>query len=218
MMGAHRTASLLLLLAALGCGDDPPAAGSRYLPVAVGNRWVYDEVAVAGSLLLGTVTKEVTGSEELDGQRTFVRITTQTNSPVTKRSNWLVEGTQITRRRQDRLDEQGNLLTSRTYDPGFLRFDGSLDAVGASLNELHLRSEFNPAGTMVDQRQKSYTWTVEAVAESVTVPAGTFSCLKVRRVDSDVGDERYWYAPGVGVVKEDDGVEQELLREYSVAD
>ena len=53
---------------------------------------------------------------------------------------------------------------------------------------------------------------------TVTVPAGTFSCLRLRRVDNDVGDERYWYAKGVGVVKEDDGVEQELLREYQIVD
>ena len=36
------------------------------------------------------------------------------------------------------------------------------------------------------------------------MPAGTFSCVRVRRVDDDNGVKTYWYAAGVGKVKEAD--------------
>jgi len=51
--------------------------------------------------------------------------------------------------------------------------------------------------------------TVVSVSETVTVPAGMFTnCLKVREKTSDGEVEYKYYAPGVGVVKEDpeDGV------------
>jgi hypothetical protein len=49
------------------------------------------------------------------------------------------------------------------------------------------------------------TWTIEAVDETVVVPAGEFSCVRVVRID--VGghwrtERRSWFAPGVGLVRE----------------
>jgi hypothetical protein len=60
-------------------------------------------------------------------------------------------------------------------------------------------------------------WTVEAINETVTVPAGTFSCLRVHRVetasaiDTTGGDNVFWFARGVGKVKETGPVDHELL-------
>jgi len=64
------------------------------------------------------------------------------------------------------------------------------------------------------------TWTVEAINESLTVPAGTFSCLKVHRVetpspvDTTGGDNVYWFARGIGKVKETGPELHELLGYY----
>jgi hypothetical protein len=51
-----------------------------------------------------------------------------------------------------------------------------------------------------------------AVDEPVTVPAGTFNCLRVRRRASqqDGSDKTYWFAKGVGKVKEVGGQTEEL--------
>jgi hypothetical protein len=52
--------------------------------------------------------------------------------------------------------------------------------------------------------------------ESVTVPAGTFEALVLRKVSgaSDGANEKhYWYVPGVGKVKET-GSQTEELTEF----
>ena len=63
-------------------------------------------------------------------------------------------------------------------------------------------------------------WTVEAVDDEVTVPAGTFRAIKLRsrRMDGDADAPLvsiYWFAPGVGKVKEDSDELEDLL-EYHV--
>jgi len=57
------------------------------------------------------------------------------------------------------------------------------------------------------------TWTVEAVNEMVTVPAGTFSCLRVHSVDAGLGgyDSTFWFARNIGKVKESGTEVRELL-------
>ena len=59
---------------------------------------------------------------------------------------------------------------------------------------------------------------VEAVDEQVTVPAGVFLTMRMRRVDSDKGVKTYWYARGVGKVMERDEHEVEMLQSYSVVE
>jgi hypothetical protein len=45
-------------------------------------------------------------------------------------------------------------------------------------------------------------WTVESTDDRVTVPAGTFACLRVRRARKHHGASTFWFAKGVGLVKE----------------
>lgn len=210
--------ALLLLSSAQACGDDTKSQPNvlRYLPVQVGNHWTYDEVATASGAILGTIDKEITGTRDLDGRNTFVHVTTQTNSLVAKRSFWLADESHVFRLKQERLDAGGTLLDWREYDPGFLRLGRETLELGQTYAESHVRSEYASDGTLVDQRSKAYTWVVEALDESVTVPAGTFSCLRLRRVDSDVGVKTYYYAKDVGKVLEHDDIEEEQLREVSL--
>ena len=61
------------------------------------------------------------------------------------------------------------------------------------------------------------TWTVVGVDESVTVPAGTFTCLHVHSVESGAKgyDSEFWYARNVGKVKES-GTELRELVGYTI--
>lgn len=205
-----------LLAGLAGCGDAPEIPeGTHWLPVAVGNVWVYEE---SGGSLPGTVTKSIEATETHRDRTTFVMTTTQTNSVVDKRSNWWIDGARVTRLRQQRLNALGELLNYREYDPGFLRLDGALAEVGDEVEETHERSEYDASGGLLEAVQKTYTWSVEAAAEEVTVPAGTFTCLRVHRIDADVGEKTYWYADGIGKVLETDGVEQEALTDYTVVE
>ena len=63
-------------------------------------------------------------------------------------------------------------------------------------------------------RAKAETWTVVSTAETVTVPAGTFTCLHLRRMATDDPQTQkdYWFARGVGKVKESGGQLEELSK------
>jgi hypothetical protein len=51
-------------------------------------------------------------------------------------------------------------------------------------------------------RRTAVKWTVESVNDHVTVPAGTFTCLRVKRVPKHGAPMVSWFAKGVGLVKE----------------
>lgn len=67
-------------------------------------------------------------------------------------------------------------------------------------------------GAPAEHKDKSYTWQVLGT-ETVTVPAGTFETVKVRRVraDKEKRDRVYWLAPGVGKVREEGERLEELV-------
>jgi hypothetical protein len=50
-------------------------------------------------------------------------------------------------------------------------------------------------------------WKIEAMDEEVTVPAGTFRSVHLRKLAYQMGETEpwlelaYWYAPGIGMVK-----------------
>jgi hypothetical protein len=77
--------------------------------------------------------------------------------------------------------------------------------------ECHLRfpvSEGNSwnMSTKMGNSTLNVTFTIESVAENITVPAGTFKdCLKIKQMGgNDAGDSvtgYEWYAPKVGIVK-----------------
>jgi hypothetical protein len=62
-------------------------------------------------------------------------------------------------------------------------------------------------------KHKVHQFDVEAVGEEVTVPAGTFTAVRIRRSDPVDGSYRqYWYVQGTGKVREleDNGDSEEL--------
>jgi hypothetical protein len=110
------------------------------------------------------------------------------------------------------------LVYSVTYDPGFLRFSDAWvhAAAGATETREYQRTE-TPAGMAAKTPEpRAHVYTVESIAESVTVPAGIFrNCLRIRRerdlsnpavVDVTTQSEQeklFWFAPGVGKVREE---------------
>jgi hypothetical protein len=53
-------------------------------------------------------------------------------------------------------------------------------------------------------------WTVLAVDQEVTVPAGTFRALVLQKAGGSTA-KQYWYVRGVGKVKETGGQTEELV-------
>jgi hypothetical protein len=124
-------------------------------------------------------------------------------------------GDRVVRYRERSFDSVGTLMDDEVYTPYKLRLDESAEhtQAGASWSETYLEAINGAAGV-----SRTETWTVEATDESVTVPAGTFSCLRVRRVGAAFGqaDKTFYFARGVGKVKEM-GDQLEELSSYQLA-
>ena len=69
-------------------------------------------------------------------------------------------------------------------------------------------------------RERTTDWVVHRAGEEITVPAGTLCTVRLGRTvttEGKVGREKlYWYAPGVGKVKERDGNKREELVDYII--
>jgi hypothetical protein len=199
-----------------GCGA---AVGERLLPLAVGNRWTYRVTDQDGTVVDKKTSVEA--YEDAGGRKAGTmafRIRTEKTDGVTV--SW----------QQDRCDavarhhEQGFLLdggleSDEYYQPYKLRIDETEAHVasGASWVLGFTEVAVDPVTKAETSKAKTETWSVEGVGEVITVPAGTFTCLHVRKVGLEDGqaDKQFWFAPGVGKVKEV-GSQTEELVEYEV--
>lgn len=213
------------ILGLVACGDNAPRSGNvlgSFFPLAVGNRWVYvekDNLGVAADM---NDTKEITAQEELDGEQTYVMVSTPDGrpgvDPIVKRFNWLVTEERVDRvRAEDYFNDV--LLEEHTYDPGFPRFINALQEVGDNF-VLSVTHDCTPVNgtTCTGPVTSEYTWSVESVDAVITVPAGTFACLKIRRQRAFGNYKEFWYAGGVGKVYEWGDTNTEELLEYDVTE
>lgn len=216
------------MMALAACGDDAPVdldgpvaecttpLAERYLPLTVGATWTYDTSDMGSPVEPKTTTFEA--YEDVGDRKTGVMAYRQrTQKVVGTAVSWHSDDcTAVTRHREQTLDGAGTLITDQFYVPGKLRVDESVahTALGASWSIAYTEVEVDPiSGTTT--RSKDETWTVEGVDESVTVPAGTFTALRVRKITSGNADKTYWFVKGVGKVKELGG-QTEDLRSYSI--
>jgi hypothetical protein len=230
-----RTTILLLVLTGgpviVSCGNPQaatiessdartPSASNRYLPLSVGARWSYH----ASDPLSGTTGETESIVEALDdvgggkaGIVAFrVRSTTLTGSTV----NWQQDlGSSVVRQREQFFDLSGLMLSDYLFSPSRLRLDESPahEVKGATWTENHTATIDNLTAGAMQTGSFTVRWTVEAVDEMVTVPAGTFSCLRVHRLQTGFAssDETHWFARTVGKVKET-GPEPKDLTGYSI--
>lgn len=216
----------LLLLSACGQSDPPsPAESDSYFPLIDGSSYEYlhsrggwtellDIEAASGGMF------EQHQSGDPDGASSV--------------STFAVVGGDVLRIAEDQLND-GELVYSAEYDPGFLRFSSAwVDAdVGFVETRRYDRTETEAGMEPKDSQPRAHTFTVESVTETVTVPAGTFrNCVRVRRVRSlddpsiddpnaqEEQDKLYWFAPGVGKVREENVMtgSTEVLTRYEIGE
>jgi hypothetical protein len=220
-------AVLLGLLTVTGCGSDKPSGTDEggtldYLPLGIGVTWVYQ---VTEDGVIKQKTNLVEAYEDVGGPKAGVmayRINTD------KLSGTGLAWQKVTGKVLNRLREQefaGGALTLETwYEPARLRVDTASEhtALGASWVETYTENAIDyttsSAGTTLQPAPKTVGWQVVALEESVTVPAGTFSCLHVNRTNiSGTGKvKEYWYALGIGKIKEISAGQTEELVSYSL--
>jgi hypothetical protein len=200
--------------------DRVASPSSRYLPLSVGAKWTYhatDPLSGASGETYSTIEAlEDVGGSKAGIMAYRVRSSTLTGSTV----NWQQDlNMSVVRQREQFFDLGGSMQTDYVFQPDRLRLDESPEhlVVGATWTENH-GANFDD---LVNRIQKPVTftavWTVEAVDESVTVPAGTFSCLRVRRVQTGFAssDETHYFARHIGQVKQT-GPEPKDLTSYSI--
>ena len=218
----------LVLIAGCGGGDEStstdadagPVAEGRYFPIEVGASWTYRVVDIGTGAVTSKI-QTVEALEDVGGDRAGVqafRLRSQKNNGYTV--SWQQDtGEAIVRHHEQSFDLQGSGKTDEWYTPHKLRIDETPDhlAVEASYSNAYQESVTDVALDTTMTASKTESWTVEAVGESVTVPAGTFSCLRLRRVTNETGvQKRYWFARGVGKVREEGGTQIEELTDYSL--
>lgn len=207
-----------------GGGADGSGGGSggALLPLAVGNSWTF-QVTDSGTGAQGQKTQTVEAFEDvggsLAGTMAYRLHTVKPGGAYTL--SWQDDtGSTVIRLRDQEFAAGGAQKNETVFDPDKLRVDESPahTASGAqfSLTYTEHTTDLTAGGAQTDV-SKTEDWAVVAVDESLTTPAGTFSCLHLHRTDSATGsDKEYWFAAGVGKVKEGGLGQTEILTDYSV--
>jgi hypothetical protein len=108
-------------------------------------------------------------------------------------------------------------MTSTDVDQPFrLKLDES-DAhtkTGAQWTETFTETTTSP-GSQPSTKTKTEQWRVVANAEKVTVLAGSYMALHIQRTSSGGSLQDYWYARGVGKLKETGGGQTEELISFT---
>jgi len=227
----------LAIAGALGCGVNPATApgdagtsvvdsgpppitdarqmatSGRYIPLVVGAVWTWRSSDTLSGLR-GTTGSTVEALDTMTGNKAGVsayrvRSTTLSGSTV----NWQQDtGTATIRHREQFFDTSGAITSDHYFLPSKLRLDES-----AAHTTLGARWTENYNDQVTSSAAVSVAWTVEAVDEMVTVPAGTFKCLRVHAVETGGAgyDSTFWFARNVGKVKET-GTEVRDLMGYKI--
>ena len=213
-----------LALALAACADDPGAApadagpadagpcgfaSDRYLPFAPGHRWTY------------LVTDLESGERKVKDQALEAgadgRVVQRTGKLAgSTRSVLTVDGDRVVRLQQVDLDTSGVVERTTRYAPGQIRIDESAArlAPGASWEEVYDETIVDAGEPAVVVRNRD-RWEVLAIDAACAAPAGSFTCVHLRRtrLEGGVAVKEFWFARGVGKVRErGDNVVEELQR------
>lgn len=221
---------IVLALSLVGCGSAEPTGDAVDVadcyPMAVGDYWEYQEVYADGSdteFYRREVTDETTMVFDYDVGERQVFVHHITFPGYDKYRYYYVEddGEEISRVYQERFNGDGDLTTERTFAPPLSRFQRSASE-GGSWSDSCTRHDIDYLPVAGEESLAvEYTFEIVSISEQVTVPAGTFDCVLLTRTDSFGEAKSYYYAPGVGKVKEvsaggDTGDKSEELTEYYV--
>lgn len=205
----------ILILAAAACGETttPPPGGDAgvtpLIPVKVGHVWTYRVTSDTG--VVSNKTQTITGTAA-SGANVGFRF--ETASGATKETISVqapVDG--VLHRYEEKVYKAGVLDEHVRYVPSMVRIDANRVTAGDTYAATHTKETLNPVtGAVVQTRVVDNRFEIEAASELVDVPAGRFSAVRVRRVDMTDGSVKtYWYAPGLGKVKETGGQTEELV-------
>jgi hypothetical protein len=205
-----------------GNSGSPDAALGSYLPWQEGNTWTY---RVTESGVVSTKVTTVGALEPVGG--TGPNADVEANKVTTSKGmggmdltvSWQLQvGDRVLRYREQAFSAgTGDLELDEHWDPHKIHFDGSPEhtVAGATWLEEYQETKL-PVGGAPETMTARDRWTVIAVDEEVTVPAGTFSALVLTKAGG-TALKTYYYVRGVGKVKEE-GTQTEELQSFEVTE
>jgi hypothetical protein len=185
----------------------------RYLPLAEGRSWTYQvtESGVVTQKVQTVGPEEPVGGSGPNSERRAFRTVTSKDDGSDETVSWQTHESGTAIRYRERALSAGQLALEEHWAPHKLRLDESAERLLPGVTWLEAYEETKlPVGMIPTTGVRSDEWTVLAVDERVTVPAGTFDCLVVHKA-SDSSSKTYWFARGVGKVKEEGGQTEELV-------
>lgn len=193
-------------------GGEPPVQ-KTLMPLAIGSKWVYRVTdPIAGTVAQKTTI--VSEQRDLDGAKAGVHVYVVESEVSGLKSVTFVEpkGEIALRHREDTL-QNGSLVESRMVLPSSTRGPITLPHANQRWHDAYTEDSYGPDGSFVKSRPQEDDWEVEAMSERVTVPAGSYDAVRLKRTRLDNGKIRTtWWVPGIGKVKEDDaGYIEELV-------
>ncbi|MBL0217649.1 MAG: hypothetical protein IPQ07_27710 [Myxococcales bacterium] len=198
---------------------DAPGSTQRYEPWTAGSVWSYKLTDPSNTLApqtgqLTTLTGPVDVGGAQAGTQALVAHIDQLVG--TKDVYESVSGDLDVRYKTEFYDDLHALTSTETDQPYRLKLDESPahTVTGAAWSVTFTETATVP-GMAPTAKSKTDQWRVVSAAESVTVIAGTYMALHVRRTSSSGSIQDYWYARGVGKVKETGGGQNEELESYT---
>jgi hypothetical protein len=202
------TGGLLGILGSPGCssvahGHEGAGLAASYLPLEIGAVWRYAITRDDGRRGDGVVSVDGVDYGGSNGGVAEYRI----RAELLDGTIWSWEEREAKRvaLEQEEIDDRaGNVLDEQSYDPPITVVDEQADrlTVGAKWPEAFINTSPNAKGHPKSKRAEA-KWEVESLTDQVSVPAGTFTCLRLRRAQKHHPPLISWYAKGVGLVRQE---------------
>jgi hypothetical protein len=180
---------------------------SPIISIAVGHRWTYRITSSSG--VITTKIQTIIDEVMVAGETAYVFETARANNRGTRSIQRLVDN-RLVRLSEETLDM--NMVTGRfRFSPPGLRVDGNYTTTGDSYTDIHDKVELDAQDNVIATVTKNHSFEVESSMALVTVPAGQFEAIRVRRDRAGGTSKTYWFVPGIGKVKEIGGQTEELM-------
>ena len=203
-------------------GIEPGSKGSHF-PLIPGSTWSYHHENPTKQPWDEVVTLEATTYKDKPG---FILNDQEDAQGEQTASTLQVQGTGVYRVYKE-VSVGGKIAVKVSYEPAFLRYDEAWTTVGQTVT---LDDDWSQECVFSSSAEKcaagatktgttAHTYTVIAVDEEVVVKAGTFKAVIIERLNPGNREtKRFWFAKGVGKVRELDLQSQatEELTEYKI--
>jgi hypothetical protein len=225
-MNGSKMFCLALLPAALlvGCGSDDPGATDSgttcelatgaLLPWKVGNKWTYKVVEDGETSMKVTTIEsaEPVGGTGPNAAKMAYKVVTKKGTNDQTISWQSPDGDKVVRYREQSFGAMSTKLElEEHWDPYKLHIDGTAPhmVLGTTWVETYKETKL-PTGAQAATSTAMDAWRVLSNCETIQVLDTSYNALHVTKQGGDL--KNYWYAPGIGKVKETGGQTEELVK------